>query len=60
MSAVVAFLCLLIAALALLKQALPAVEDYLEPVSVSLSIGTVALITALALFAVIRTRTAAS
>jgi high-affinity nickel-transport protein len=60
MSAVVAFLCLLIAALALLKQALPAVDDYLEPVSVPLSIGTVALITALALFAVIRTRTAAS
>lgn len=60
MSAAVAFLCLLVAALALLKQALPPLEDDLEHIAAPLSIATLALITALGLFAVVRTRTAAS
>lgn len=60
MSAVVAFLCLLIAVVALLKQALPAVDEHLQHVSVPLSLATLALITALGLLAVIRTRPAAS
>lgn len=50
MSAAVAFLCLLMAALALLK--------YPRSLSVPLSAGTIALVTGTALFAVLRSRSA--
>ena len=50
MSGAVAFLCLLMAALALLK--------YPQSLSVPLSIGTLALVTGIAFFAVLRSRSA--
>jgi high-affinity nickel-transport protein len=58
MSAAVAFLCLLIASLAILKQASPAIEELLEHASLPLSAGTLVLITGIAWFALLRKRTA--
>ena len=56
MSAAVAFLCLLIALLAMLKQALPAVDRLVDDVSVPLSIATVLVITAIGAAAMLRAR----
>jgi high-affinity nickel-transport protein len=58
MSAAVACLCLLIASLAILKQASPAIDELLEHASLPLGAGTLVLITGIAWFAVLRTRTA--
>ena len=58
MSAVVAFLCLLIAVLGLLKIAFPPLDELAEPLSLPLSIATLVLITAVFVFAVLRSRSA--
>ena len=57
MSGAVAFLCLLIAGFAFLKHSSPAIVEH---ASVPLGAATVALVTAVALFAALRTRLAAS
>jgi nickel/cobalt transporter (NiCoT) family protein len=56
MSAAVAFLCLMIAFLTMLKQALPAVDRLLDDVSVPLSIAMVLVITAIGASAMLRAR----
>lgn len=56
MSAAVALLCLFIAFLGVLKQAWPAVDQRLDAVSLPLGVGTVAVITAIGLFAALRAR----
>lgn len=56
MSAVVAFLCLLIAALASLKHAVPAVDDFADHLSLPLGIATLVMISAVFVFAVLRSR----
>lgn len=56
MSAAVAFLCLLIALLAMLKQSLPAVDRLVDVASVPLSIATVLVISAIGAFAMLRAR----
>jgi high-affinity nickel-transport protein len=58
MSAAVASLCLLIALFALLRQALPALDEYAEQASLPLSVATLVLITAVCGFAVVRFRAA--
>src|SRR5262245_41392514 len=58
MSALVAFLCLLIAALGLLKHSLPVVDEFSERLSLPLGIATVLLISAGGVFAVLRSRSA--
>jgi high-affinity nickel-transport protein len=58
MSAAVAFLCLLIALLGLLKQALPVVDELADAASLYLSAGSVLLISAIGLRAMLRSRSA--
>ena len=58
MSATVAFLCLLIAALAFLKHTVAAVDEHAERISLPLSVATLLLITAVCAFAVLRSRSA--
>jgi high-affinity nickel-transport protein len=58
MSAAVAFLCLSIAALALLKQAILSVDELLDGISPALSVATLVLIAAGFLAGVLRSRSA--
>lgn len=58
MSAAVAFLCLLIVALALLKHAVPSLDDLGDRISPALSVGTVVLIAAVFVAAVLASRSA--
>ena len=58
MSIAVAALCVLIAALALLKHAFPVVQNYVEQAALPLSVATLALMTGICSVAVLRSRSA--